>query len=152
MTTWEHWPVLFGRVQRRCDLKTSMKACCIEYLLGNLPEAEQVRVEDRAFTDAEYLNALEASESDLIDTYVRGGLSPADRRAFERQFLTSPNRRRKVEFAKALAKVAAESTLVQKDTASPPDLELDSGLVVATSAGCRCPDGFAIGCSSVGSP
>ena len=119
----------------------------LEYLLGNLPEAEQVRVEDRAFTDAEYLNALEASESDLIDTYVRGGLSPGDRRAFERQFLTSLNRRRKVEFAKALAKVAAESTLVQR-TRPPPDLELDSGLG-ATSAGCRCSDGFAIGCSSV---
>jgi hypothetical protein len=45
----------------------------------------------------------------LIDTYVRGGLLESDRRAFERQFLNSPNRRRKVEFARALAVVAAGS-------------------------------------------
>ena len=86
----------------------------VKYLLGNLSESDQVKVEDRAFADADYLAALEASEADLIDNYVRGGLSQADRRAFEGQFLTSPNRRSKVEFARALARVAAESTDIQR--------------------------------------
>src|SRR5205807_6875098 len=70
---------------------------------------EQVRVEDRAFSDPAYLGALEAAEADLIDAYVRRELPEADRRQFERLFLTSRQRRSKVEFAKALAAVSAES-------------------------------------------
>lgn len=81
-----------------------------KYLLGKLSEQEQVRIEDRSFTDPAYLGTLEAAEADLIDAYVRGELSEHDRRQFERLFLTSRQRRNKVEFAKALATVSAEST------------------------------------------
>jgi hypothetical protein len=84
-----------------------------QYLLGNLPEQEQVRVEDRAFADPAYFGALEAAEADLIDAYVRRQLQEPDRRQFERLFLTSRQRRNKVEFARALAAVAAESKVVQ---------------------------------------
>jgi hypothetical protein len=80
----------------------------IRYLLGKLNDDEQVQVEDRAFADPDYLGALEAAEADLIDAYVRGELPKSDCGAFERQFLTSSGRRRKVEFAKALIRVAAE--------------------------------------------
>jgi hypothetical protein len=80
----------------------------VRYLLGNLSETEEVQVEDRAFADADYMCALETAEADLIDAYVLGGLSQSDRRAFEGRFLTSPNRWRKVEFARALAKVTTE--------------------------------------------
>src|SRR5206468_403152 len=89
----------------------------VKYLLGDLSETEQVQVEDRAFADTEYLDAIEAVEADLIDTYVRGGLSQFERRAFERRFLTSPNRWSKVEFARALARVAAESPLPERQAA-----------------------------------
>jgi hypothetical protein len=77
----------------------------VQYLLGNLPEEEQVRIEDRAFSDSEYMDALEATEADLIDAYVRDELSQSERRGFERRFLTSPQRCRKVEFARDLARV-----------------------------------------------
>src|SRR5260370_38669063 len=87
----------------------------VKYLLGNLPETDEVQVEDRAFADANYLGALEAAEADLIDTYVRGGLSQSERRAFERRFLTSPNPWSKVEFARALARGTAATA-----TAIPP--------------------------------
>src|SRR6516165_10097461 len=80
----------------------------VRYLLGYLSETEEVQVEDRAFADADYMGALETAEADLIDAYVLGGLSQSDRRAFEGRFLTSPNRWRKVEFARALAKVTTE--------------------------------------------
>ena len=93
------------------------EAVLVKYLLGNLSESDQAKVEDRVFADADYLAALEASEADLIDTYVRGGLSQPDRRAFEQRFLTSPNRRSRVEFARALARVAAESTEHQPQAA-----------------------------------
>src|SRR5215471_7212095 len=89
----------------------------VKYLLGNLTEEEQVYVENRAFADANHLGALEAAEADLIDAYVRGQLSQAERRGFERQFLTSPSRRNKVEFARALARVASESRAVRLPTA-----------------------------------
>src|SRR5437016_72004 len=80
----------------------------VQYLLGNLSEEEQVQVEDRAFADAGYLGALEAAEADLIDAYVRGELSQSERRGFEGRFLMSPQRRSKVEFARALSMVTAE--------------------------------------------
>jgi hypothetical protein len=89
----------------------------VQYLLGNLTEEQQVEVEDRAYADAGYLGALEAVEADLIDSYVRGQLSQADRRAFERRFLISPGRRSKVEFARAFAKVASESPAADRSTA-----------------------------------
>jgi hypothetical protein len=81
----------------------------LKYLLGDLSQDREVEVEDRAFADREFLDALEAAEADLIDAWVRGELSPSERRAFERRFLTSPQRRNKVEFARALAKVTSES-------------------------------------------
>jgi hypothetical protein len=85
----------------------------VQYLLGNLSEEEQVRIEDRAFADAEYLGALEAAEADLIDAYVRGELSPSERLEFERRFLTSSHRRSKVEFARDLVRVTNESKTAQ---------------------------------------
>jgi hypothetical protein len=81
----------------------------VRYLLGGLPEDEQVRVEERAFSDREYLDIIEAVEADLIDAYVRGELSASDRQQFERRFLASRERRTKVEFARALADVAPGS-------------------------------------------
>src|SRR5262249_59293859 len=49
-------------------------------------------------------------ESDLIDEYVRGGLSDSERLRFERRFLASAERQRKVEFARALANVIPKAT------------------------------------------
>ena len=85
----------------------------VQYLLGNLSEEEQVRIEDRAFADANYLGALEAAEADLIDAYVRGELSQSERLGFERRFLTSSHRRSKVEFARDLLRVTNESKTAQ---------------------------------------
>jgi anti-sigma-K factor RskA len=80
----------------------------VQYLLGNLSVEEQVRIEDRAFSDSDYMGALEAAEADLIDAYVRDELSQSERRGFERRFLISPQRRSKVEFARDLARIAEE--------------------------------------------
>jgi hypothetical protein len=84
------------------------------YLLGELPEDQQVAIEDRAFADKEYLATITAVENDLIDEYVRQELSAADRQRFERRFLASAERRKRVEFAKALASVVAEAPAAKK--------------------------------------
>ena len=92
----------------------------VKFLLGNLTEEEQVQVEDRAFADGDFLSALEDTEADLIDAYVRGELSQSDRRSFELRFLTSPERRRKVEFARALATIISESSIQESRAAGRP--------------------------------
>ncbi|HZS07351.1 MAG TPA: hypothetical protein VFD58_21120 [Blastocatellia bacterium] len=87
------------------------------YLLGDLPEEEQSRLEDLAFSDRECRRRIVAVESDLIDEYVRGELSEARRRQFERRFFASAGRRRKVEFARALARVV--SATATEEVAQP---------------------------------
>jgi hypothetical protein len=82
----------------------------VGYLLGDLSEEEQVRIEDRALTDPSYLAEIEAAEADLIDAYVRGELPPDWLPGFERRFLRSPSRRSKVEFAQALARVVTSKS------------------------------------------
>ena len=98
------------------------EASLVRYLLGDLPEEEQLEIEDRAFRDQQTLRHIEAVESDLIDEYVRGGLSGRERQQFEGRFFVSAERRRKVEFARALAHVAPEFVVIEKDprTASAP--------------------------------
>jgi hypothetical protein len=63
------------------------------------------------------MQSILAVESDLIDEYVRGELSASARQQFERRFLTSAERQRKVEFARALARVIPEATT--EDAAQP---------------------------------
>ena len=72
------------------------------YLLGDLSEAEQSAIEDRAFEDRQFAKNILAVEAELIDQYVRGELAGAERQKFETRFLASAERRRKVEFANAL--------------------------------------------------
>ena len=88
----------------------------VRYLLGGLSEEEQVEMEDRAFRDWQYLQSIEAVETDLIDEYAQGKLSGSERRQFESRFLASAERRRKVEFARALANVTSEFAPIEKDT------------------------------------
>jgi hypothetical protein len=84
------------------------------YLLGELSEEQQVEIEDRAFADQKYLASITAVENDLIDEYVRNELSPAERRRFEQRFLVSAERRKRVEFARALAGVIEEQAVPKK--------------------------------------
>src|ERR1051325_8820824 len=86
------------------------------YLLGDLAEEQQVAIEDRAFSDKDLLALVTAVENDLIDEYVRRELSETERRKFESRFLASAERRKRVEFAKALARVpvALERTVVSQ--------------------------------------
>jgi hypothetical protein len=91
-----------------------------QYLLGDLPEEEQIRVEERAFRDPQYRENIVAVENDLMDEYVRGGLSDRERRQFESRFLASSKRRQKVEFAKALTRVISESVVTEGADLSTP--------------------------------
>ena len=78
------------------------------YLLGELPENEQITIEDEAFSDPEIRAAIEAVEQDLIDEYVRGDLPASQRQRFQSHFLASAERKKKLYFAHALNGVIGE--------------------------------------------
>ncbi len=84
------------------------------YLLGELSEEQQLEIEDRAFVDKNYLASITAVENDLIDEYVRNELSGTQRQRFEKQFLASAERWKRVEFARALAGVMEEEAVPKK--------------------------------------
>jgi hypothetical protein len=91
----------------------------VSYLLGELPEDARAAFEDRAFMDEQLSREVRAVEHDLIDEYVRGGLTETRRAHFEQLFLASAKRRQDVAFARALAQVS--------DEAGPADLPARSG-------------------------
>jgi hypothetical protein len=90
----------------------------VRYLLGDLTDDEQVEVEDRAFADHQYMERMLAVEDDLIDNYLRGSLSQLQRDQFEKRFLTSEQRRQKIEFARALAEVSSRSVPASQQVTS----------------------------------
>jgi hypothetical protein len=100
---------------KQADLNEDLLA---RYLLGELTEEEQVRVEERAFSDPETLAQVLAVENDLVDEYVRGELPDEARRRFELKFLNSVERRRKIEFAGTLAHLDPTSLSVLADTSA----------------------------------
>ncbi|MBI1760210.1 MAG: hypothetical protein HYR56_02130 [Acidobacteria bacterium] len=87
------------------ELKAANEQLIVRYLLGDLPEDEQARLEERAFAERDYLRHIEDAENDLIDEYVRGALNETERKQFESRFLVSVERQKKVEFARALARL-----------------------------------------------
>ncbi|HEY6188652.1 MAG TPA: hypothetical protein VIW80_13425 [Pyrinomonadaceae bacterium] len=73
------------------------------YLLGELSESEQAALEEKYFTDPQAFNQMLKTESELVDSYVRGQLSRRARERFEQSYLAHPRRRERVKFADALA-------------------------------------------------
>ena len=74
------------------------------YLLGLLAEEQSRHVEERLLTDDEFHEELSLSEDELIDDYLSGDLTPAERESFAAHFLSAPERQRKLSFARALRK------------------------------------------------
>ena len=73
----------------------------VRYLLGQLGESEQERVEQTYLADQDWQERLAIAEDELIDDYVHGTLAAAGRAAFEKHFLNSPRRHERVAFARA---------------------------------------------------
>jgi anti-sigma factor RsiW len=78
-----------------------------DYLLGRLARAEQSRIESLLFEDDEVFEAIRAAEDDLIDRYLAGELSPADKEAFERKFAASPLRQERIAMARTVSRALA---------------------------------------------
>jgi hypothetical protein len=74
----------------------------VRYLLGALPDEDAERLDRSSIVDDDFALRLTAVESDMVDSYVRGELSPETRNRVESFYLASPARREKVRFAEEL--------------------------------------------------
>jgi hypothetical protein len=71
------------------------------YLLGELAEADQIALEQELLIDRGKFEEVCAVENELVDSYVRGEMSPADRKRFESHYLASPLHRERVAIAES---------------------------------------------------
>ena len=100
-----------------------------KYLLGSLPPGEIAALEERLLTDAVFYDELLMVEDELIDQYLSGEQSPAERDSFEAHFALAPERQQKVRFARALKKyLSSNNEAKAKDViaAEPSSSELVS--------------------------
>jgi hypothetical protein len=80
------------------------------YLLGDLEEEEESRLEARLIQEDELFESLEAAEADLLDEYAHGGLSPEERGQLERRLLSSPQARQRLAVIRGLGEIAEEES------------------------------------------
>ena len=93
------------------------------YLLGDLSAQEQDSIEELYFAEDDYLQKLLVAENDLIDDYLRGKLSTAEQQKFERNYLTTPEKRQRVQLVRQLRRQANEPVSVPAAVVveSPPE-------------------------------
>ena len=72
------------------------------YLLGQLEEADQEKIELRLLTDSSFGEEFDTIVDELTDQYVRNELTDDELKRVEKYFLTTPERQRKLEFATEL--------------------------------------------------
>ena len=76
----------------------------IAYLLGELPEAESLRLEQSCVHDDDFFEELLAVEAELTDTYVHGQLVGAAREAFEKRLLNSRDGNKAIALSKLITR------------------------------------------------
>jgi hypothetical protein len=90
------------------------------YLLGELPEEEKQAFEDIYFADRDVFERLQALEEELIHDYVRDDLPAPVRAQFEKHFLISSERRKRValaeEYMQAIDKELARKVAIEPVT------------------------------------
>jgi anti-sigma-K factor RskA len=89
--------------------RTAEEQLLLNYLLGDLPDEERERVEERMFADDEFYEQIEAMKAELADDYARGELSSRERARYESRFLASTNGHERLAFARTMAKAFDEA-------------------------------------------
>jgi len=113
------------------SMNRELKTRIDRYLLGDLPEAEQLAIEQHYFADAEMFEQVWAAENELVDRYVRGQLLPREAALFEGNYLQSPTHRARVASAgylmKAVERRAPQDPAVETDRRAAADRSLTAG-------------------------
>jgi hypothetical protein len=97
----------------------------VSYLLGELTGQTAEAFEQRYLADQDTFELLEAVEEELIEDYLRGALSPAERVLFERRYMSRPENQEKIDFARNLLDSLADE-LGPVPSAEPSPREADS--------------------------
>lgn len=97
------------------------------YLLGLLSDEDTERLDELSIADDELAWRLKVVEDDLIDAYVTGALEGPRLARFESFYLSSPRRRKKVNFAGSLLRAV--------DRAKPDDSATRSDTPAAAASG-----------------
>src|SRR6185295_13277350 len=108
----------------------------VRYLLGELSEDEQTRLEESYFADPAVFTKVTTVENTLVDKYARGLLSTEDHRRFEQHYLAHPERRERVKFAEALATKIDSHKPVARSVTDPTT---SKGLFTRVFASLRVP-------------
>jgi hypothetical protein len=87
-----------------------------KYFLGELNDEERRQLEERYFTDSEFLERMQTIEAELIEDYVGGALSKEAAAKFEAHMLQSPHQQQKISFTESVFRVATKQT----DAIGPP--------------------------------
>lgn len=92
----------------------------IAYLLEELPEEDSKRFEEECFAQESWPDQISLVEDDLIDGYLRGDLTPEQRRRFEQNYMTTPARQERVRAAAVLMRYADERKASDLPAVAPP--------------------------------
>ncbi|HEX6728928.1 MAG TPA: hypothetical protein VF074_02905 [Pyrinomonadaceae bacterium] len=84
------------------------------YLLGQLGDDEQQKIEERLLKEDELAEELEATKDELTQEYVSGQLTSKEVEWLQNNFLISPEGKQRLEFARTFNRYA------QKHRAVPP--------------------------------
>jgi hypothetical protein len=89
------------------------------YLLADITQEQQQQIQDRLFVDADYFNHLLIVENEMIEDYALGHLPLSQVGPFEKHFLRSPERRRRLKVAQSLRDYAAHTDVAPKGVERP---------------------------------
>ena len=70
------------------------------YLLGQLTDDEEQKLEERLLSEDDFLQEVELTKDELAQEYVSGELTVKERKWLQENFLASPEGKQKHEFAK----------------------------------------------------
>lgn len=90
------------------------EAMARQYLLGNVDDSERERIELLIIVYPEVKQTVLVAEEDLIEEYLEGGLSPADKERFWAQYANTSPLRRKLEIAALINRRAATESLAKE--------------------------------------
>jgi hypothetical protein len=112
------------------------------YLLSQLAEDEREQLEERMMADNSFFDAVVLAEDEMVEEYVQGELSASERAGFEASFLSTPEGRQQVTYAKALRKYLSPTLNAEERVGEAPaakrqivERPLSAGLLTKKNAG-----------------
>ena len=85
------------------------------YLLGQLGEADEERMELRLLTDSSFVEEFDTIVDEIADQYVEGEFKGEELKRVEQHFLSSAERQQKVQFARELMQRAKNERSTSRD-------------------------------------